>query len=162
MLRFVTSTLTASVLAGTMSVLAQGAAPPQADGPQAQPQPQAQAQPQAQPAKETLTGCVMEAKTTDGGKAYVLNEAEGGTAKMYVLVASSSPSAVGTAGTGTTAATGTTGTSVDANVNKKVEVTGSVFQPTPPAANAPAADPKVLRPPTVRVDSVKVVSDSCK
>ena len=63
MLRYFTSTLTACALAGTVIVLAQDPAP---------------AQPEKQQApKETLTGCVMEAKTTDGGKAYMLNNDEG-------------------------------------------------------------------------------------
>ena len=68
MLRYVTSTLTACALAGTVSVFAQQAPP---------------AQDEKQPApKETLTGCVIEAKTTDGGKAYVLNNVAGGSATM--------------------------------------------------------------------------------
>ena len=75
MLRYITSTLTACALVGTVSVLAQEPAP---------------AQPEKQQApKETLTGCVVEAKTTDGGKAYVLNNVKGGLAAMYVLVGSS-------------------------------------------------------------------------
>ena len=91
MLRYITSTLTACALAGTVIVFAQEPAP---------------AQPEKQQApKETLTGCVMEANTTDGGKAYVLNNVEGGSAKMYVL-AGSSQSEFAT------------------NVNKKLEVRG--------------------------------------
>ena len=130
MLRYVTSTLTACALAGTVSVFAQEPAP---------------AQPEKQQApKETLTGCVMEAKTTDGGTAYVLNNAEGGSAAMYVL-AGSSQSELAT------------------NVNKKVEVTGPVQQPSaPPAEDGAAANPKVLRPPIVQVESVKVVAETCK
>jgi hypothetical protein len=130
MLRYLTSTLTACALAGTVGVFAQEPAPAQPANPQA--------------AKETLTGCVMEAKTTDGGTAYVLNNAEGGTAKMYVL-AGASQSELAT------------------NVNKKVEVTGPVQQPNaPPAEDAAAANPKVLRPPSVQVESVTVVADSCR
>ena len=130
MLRYVTSTLTACALAGTVNVFAQEPAP---------------AQPEKQQApKETLTGCVMEAKTTDGGTAYVLNNAEGGSAAMYVL-AGSSQSEWAT------------------NVNKKVEVTGPVQQPNaPPAEDGAAANPKVLRPPIVQVESVKVVAETCK
>ena len=45
-------------------------------------------------------------------------------------------------------------------VNKKVEVTGPVQQPPPPPDGA-AANPKVLRPPSVQVESVKVVAESC-
>ena len=130
MLRYVTSTLTACALAGTVSVFAQEPAP---------------AQPEKQQApKETLTGCVVEAKTTDGGTAYVLNNAEGGSATMYVL-AGASQSELAT------------------NVNKKVEVTGPVQQPSPPPAEeGAAANPKVLRPPIVQVESVKVVAETCK
>jgi hypothetical protein len=131
MLRFVTSTLTACALAGTVSVFAQ-------DPPPAQPEKQ-------QAAKETLTGCVVEAKTTDGGKAYLLSNAEGGSAAVYVLLGSSP-------------------TEWATNVNKKVEVTGPVQQPpsAPPAQEGAAANPKVLRPAMVQVESVKVVAEACK
>ena len=130
MLRYITSTLTACALAGTVSVFAQEPAPAQPEKPQAP--------------KETLTGCVMEAKTTDGGTAYVLNNAEGGSAKIYVL-AGSSQSELAT------------------NVNKKVEVTGPVQQPNaPPAEDAATANPKVLRPPFVQVESVTVVAETCR
>ena len=132
MLRYITSTLTACALAGTVSVFAQEPAP-------------APAQPEKQQApKETLTGCVMEAKTTDGGKAYVLNNAEGGSAAIYVL-------------------TGSSQSEWATNVNKKVEVTGPVQQPSaPPAQEGAAANPKVVRPPTVQVESVKVIAETCK
>ena len=130
MLRYITSTLTACALAGTVSVFAQEPAPAQPEKPQAP--------------KETLTGCVMEAKTTDGGTAYVLNNAEGGSAKMYVL-AGSSQSELAT------------------NVNMKVEVTGPVQQPNaPPAEDGATANPKVLRPPFVQVESVTVVAETCR
>lgn len=125
-MRYVTSTLTACVLAGLVSVFAQ--------------QPSQQ---ETQPPKETLTGCVVQARTTDGGTAYVLNNAEGGSATMYVLGGSSQ-------------------SDVAANVSKKVEVTGSVQQPSaPPAEAGAAADQKVLRPPIIQVESIKVVGESC-
>jgi hypothetical protein len=131
MLRYVTSTLTACALASTMNVFAQEPAPA--------PAPEKQQEP-----KETLTGCVIEAKTTDGGKAYVLNNAEGGSAKMYVLAGSSQPDWA-------------------TNVNKKVEVTGPVQQPSAPTAEDGAeAKPNVLRPPTMQVESMKVVAETCK
>jgi hypothetical protein len=127
MLRLISST--ASALALTASVFAQEPAP---------------ASPQSEQL-QTLTGCVVEAKTTDGGKAYVLNNAEGGTATMYVLAGASQSDVVAT------------------NVNKKVEVTGPVQQPSaPPAEDTAAANPKVLRPPLMDVESVKVVADTCK
>ncbi|HEY0284193.1 MAG TPA: hypothetical protein VGC23_02315 [Vicinamibacterales bacterium] len=132
MFRYITSTLTACALAGTVIVVAQEPAP-------AQPEKQ-------QVPKETLTGCVTEAKTTDGGKAYVLNNVEGASAKMYVL-AGSSQSEFAT------------------NVNKKLEVTGPVQQPSaPPAADGAAAapNPNVLRPPSVQVESMKVVAETCR
>lgn len=136
MLRYLTSTLVACAFAGTVSLLAQE--------PQAPQQPPAAQQPKEEAPKATLTGCVVEAKTTDGATAYVLDKAEGGSATMYVLLGSS-PSELAT------------------NVNKKVEVTGPVQQPSAPAAgDGAAANPKVLRPPLVQVESVKVVADSCK
>jgi len=130
MQRYITSTLTACALAVTVNVFAQEQAP---------------AQPEKQQApKETLTGCVMEAKTTDGGTAYVLNNAEGGSAKLYVLLGSSQ-------------------SDWPTNVNKKVEVTGPVQQPgAPPAEDGAAGKPNVLRPPMMDVESVKVIADTCK
>jgi hypothetical protein len=126
-MRYVTSTIAAFTLASAVGVFAQEQAPAQ------------------QPAKEqapksTLTGCVMQAKTTDGGTAFVLNKAEGGSASMYVLGGSSQ-------------------SEVSANVNKKVEVTGPVQEPSAGKDSAP--DPKVLRPPLIVVESVKVVAQSC-
>jgi hypothetical protein len=127
--RYVISTLTAFALASVVTVFAQEPAP---------------AQPEKQQAKETLTGCVMEAKTTDGGTAYVLNNAEGGSAKLYVLA-------------------GSTETEWKTNVNKKVEVTGPVQQPgAPPPEDGAAGKPSVLRPPMMQVESVKVIAETCK
>jgi hypothetical protein len=130
MLRYVTSTLTAFALASTMNVIAQEAAP---------------AQPEKQQApKETLTGCVAEAKTTTGDTVYVLNKAEGGSAAMYVLGASPQ-------------------FDWKTNVSKKIEVTGPVQQPNaPPADEGAAGSPKPLRPPLMQVDSMKVVAETCK
>ena len=130
MLRYITSTLTACALAGTVSVFAQEPAPAQPEKPQAP--------------KETLTGCVMEAKTTDGGTVYVLNNAEGGSGTMYVL-------------------RGSAQSEWATNANKKVEVTGPVQQPNaPPAEDGATANPKVLRPPFVQVESVTVVAETCR
>ena len=130
MLRYVTSTLTAFVLASTVNAFAQEPAPQQDEKQQA--------------SKETLTGCVMEAKTTDGGTAYVLNNVEGGSAKMYVLVGSSQ-------------------TDWTQNANKKVEVTGQVQQPSaPPNEDSSAGKTNVVRPPMIQVETVTVVADTCK
>ena len=130
MLRSITSTLTACALAGTVIVVAQEPAPAQSEKQQAP--------------KETLTGCVTEAKTTDGGKAYVLNNVEGGSAKMYVLAGSAQ-------------------SDWTTNVNKKVEVTGPVQQPSaPPADEGAAGKQNVLRPPMMDVESVKVIAETCK
>ena len=130
MSRYFTSTLTACALASTVSVFTQQPAP---------------AQPEKQQApKETLSGCVVEAKTTDGGTAYVLNDVEGGSARMYVLAGSSQ-------------------SEWPANVNKKVEVTGPVQQPNaPPAEDGASGQPKVLRPPMIQVESVKVIAETCR
>lgn len=129
--RYVTSTLTAFALASTMNVFAQEPTP---------------AQPEKQEAPtETLTGCVGEAKTTTGGTAYVLNNAEGGSATMYVLLGASPQF------------------DWKSNVSKKVEVTGPVQQPSAqPAEDGGAGNPKPLRPPLMQVETMKVVAETCK
>jgi hypothetical protein len=125
-MRYVTSTIAACTLAGAVSVFAQEQAP---------------AQPPAQASKSTLTGCVAQAKTTDGGTVFVLSKVEGGSANMYLLGGSSQ-------------------SEFSANVNKKVEVTGPVQEPAS-AGKDSAPDSKVVRPPTIVVESVKVVAQSC-
>lgn len=138
MLRYLTSTLTACAIAGTITLVAQEQEPSR---PQA---PQSQAQQPPAPPSETLTGCVQEAKTTDGGTAFILNNAEGGSAKMYVLAGQASAD-------------------LSNHVNHKVEVMGQVQEPRPPAANEGAkANPNAVRPPIVRVESVRMVAESCK
>lgn len=135
MLRYGISTLTACALAGMISVFAQEPTPTQ---PQKEPAKQA-------PEAATLTGCVQEAKTTDGGTAYLLSNAEGGTAKVYLL-------------------TGPPPSELASHLNHKVEVTGQVHQPIAPqsAEEGAPTNPKVLRPPAVQVESVKMVADTCK
>jgi hypothetical protein len=132
-MRYLTSTIAAFTFATTVGVLAQQPtpAPPPAPAP-------APATPVAP--KSTLTGCVAQAKTTDGGTAYVLSKVEGGSANMYVLGGSQSD--------------------FSTNVNKKVEVSGSVQEPAN-ATKDSAPDPKILRPPLIVVESVKVVAQSC-
>ena len=137
-MRYVTSTIAACALVSAVGVFAQEQAPAQ---PQAREQAPAQSPATQQAPKSTLTGCVAQAKTTDGGTAYVLSKAEGGSATMYVLGGSSQ-------------------SDWSENVNKKVEVTGPVQEP-PSADKSSAADSKVLRPPLVVVESVKVVAQSC-
>ena len=140
-MRYVTSTLAAITLASAVGVLAQEQQPPApAPGAQAAPQEQAASKEQAAP-KSTLTGCVVEAKTTDGGTVYVLSKAEGGKATMYVLA-------------------GPSETDFSTNVNKKIEVVGPVKEPLNADADA-APNSKVVRPPAVFVESVKLVAESC-
>ena len=73
--------------------------------------------------------------------AYLLSKAEGGSAQMYVLG-------------------GSTTSDWSTNVNKKVEVTGPVQEPANAGKDTPP-DSKVVRPPLVTVESVKVVAQSC-
>jgi hypothetical protein len=131
-MRHVISTIAAVALASVVGVFAQDQAPP------------AQSQPPAaeQKPKSTLTGCVVQAKTTDGGTVYVLSKAEGGTATMYVLA-------------------GPSDSEFSTNVNKKIEVSGPVQEPPPSADKDSAPDPKVVRPPAIVAESVKVVAESC-
>ena len=130
-MRYITSTIAACALAGAV-VLAQQQAPPQPPPPAQSPAPEAAA-------KSTLTGCVVQAKTTDGGTAYILSKVQGGSATTYLLAGSSQSDWA-------------------SNVNKKVEVTGPVQEP---ASASKDSDPKVLRPPAIVVESVKVVAQSC-
>jgi hypothetical protein len=117
-------------MAATASVLAQEPAP-------AQPE-------QQQAATETVSGCVVEAKTTDGGTVYVLNNAAGGSGTIYVLAGSAQ-------------------SEWPTNVNKKVQVTGPVQQPNePPPEDGGSGQPKVLRPPVIEVESVTVIAETCK
>src|SRR5688500_17717794 len=132
-MRYVTSTLAAITLASAVGVLAQEQAAP-AQAPATEQAPKEQAAP-----KSTLTGCVVQAKTTDGGTVYVLSKAEGGSATMYVLAGSAE-------------------SNWSTNINKKVEVIGPVQEP--PSADGPA-DPKVVRPPAIVAESVRVVAQTC-
>jgi hypothetical protein len=134
MFRYFTATLTACALGGMITVLAQEQTPPS----QSQKE---QEKPAVQAA--TLTGCVQEAKTTDGGKVYVLSKAQGGNATMYVLV-------------------GPPESELASHVNHKLEVTGQVQEPRAPAEGEPPKDPKVLRPPMLQVESVKMVAETCE
>jgi len=127
-MRFLTSTIAACTLAGAVGVFAQEQAPGQAPA-------------QAQAPKSTLTGCVAQAKTTDGGSVYVLSKVEGGSAGIYLL-------------------SGPSQSDFAANVNKKVEVTGPVQEPASAGKENPP-DSKVVRPPSIMVESVKVVAQSC-
>jgi hypothetical protein len=133
-MKYLTSTLAACALAGAVSAFAQEQAP-------AQPPAREQAPAADQAPKSTLTGCVVQAKTTDGGTAYILSRAAGGSAPIYIL-------------------SGSVQSDWSTNVNKKVEVTGAV-QEAPPADKEGAADPKVLRPGAIAVETVKVVAESC-
>jgi hypothetical protein len=133
-MRYVTSTIAACALASVVGVFAQEQAPSQPPAP-------AQSPATEQAPKSTITGCVVQAKTTDGGTAFVLSKAEGGSATMYILGGSSQ-------------------SDWSTNVNKKVEVTGPVQEPVS-AGKDSAPDPKVVRPPLIVVESVKVVAPSC-
>jgi hypothetical protein len=134
-MRYITSTIAAFTLASAVGVFAQEQSPP------AQTPAPAQSPATEQAPKSTVTGCVVQAKTTDGGTAFVLSKAEGGSATMYVLSGSAQPD-------------------WSTNVNKKVEVTGPVQEPVS-ADKSSAPDPKVVRPPVIVAESVKVVAQSC-
>lgn len=138
-MRYLTSTIAACALAGAISVSAQEQAP--AQGRAKEQAPEGQAAPDQSAPKSTLTGCVMQAKTTDGGTAYVLSKAKGGSATMYLLAGPSESDFSG-------------------NVNKTIEVTGPVKE-APSADKESAQDRNVVRPPAVIVESVKVVAESC-
>ena len=144
-MRYVTSTIAAIVFAGAVGVFAQdpppSQQPPRDEVAPGRAEPREQAPEQAAPPKATLTGCVMQAKTTSGTTAYLLTKAQGGSATTYVLAE-------------------LTEGNWSANVNKKVEVTGPVQEP-PAADQGAAADPKVIRPPLVLVESMKVIDQTC-
>jgi len=130
-MRHLISTIAAVALASAVGVFAQEQQAP-AQGP-------ASSNEQAQ--KSTVTGCVVQAKTTAGDTVFVLSKAEGGSAPMYVLG-------------------GATPAEWSGHVNKKVEVIGPVQEP-PSADKDSAPDPKVVRPPMIIVETVKVVAENC-
>jgi len=137
-MRNVISTIAAFALSSAVGVFAQQQPAPSAPTPAPEPA----APPAAEQApKSTVTGCVVQAKTTDGGTVFILTKAQGASAPTYVLGGSSQ-------------------SDWPTNVNKKVEVTGSVQEPVSAEASK-AQDPKVLRPPLIVVESVKVVAPSC-
>lgn len=131
MLRYITSSLVACAL-GVIGVFAQE---PQSNPPQEQ-------ESRQEAAASTLTGCLQEAKTTDGSTAYVLNKAEGGNASLYLL---SGPPESELAG----------------HVNHKMEVKGQVQEPGGPPS-AEGSQGGAVRPPVVQVESMKMVADSCQ
>ena len=100
-MRHVISTIAAVALASTVGVFAQEQAPAQSPSP---------ASSNEQAPKSTVTGCVVQAKTTAGDTVFVLSKAEGGSAQMYVLG-------------------GATPAEWTGHVNKKVEVVGPVGVP---------------------------------
>ena len=136
-MRCVISTIAALTLASAVGAFAQEqqapAQPPTGD--------QAPAQSAGSQPKSTLTGCVVQAKTTDGGTAYVLTKVQGGSASMYVLGGSAQ-------------------SDWSTNVNKRVEVSGAVQEPVGADKEA-GANANVVRPPLIVVESVKVVAESC-
>jgi hypothetical protein len=135
-MRYLTSTIAACALAGAMSVSAQEQQAPQGGA-------REQAPAEQSAPKSTLTGCVVQAKTTDGGTAYVLSKAKGGTATMYLLA-------------------GPFEADFSGNVNKTIEVTGPVKEPPGGSSDKESApNQNVVRPPAVIVESVKVVAESC-
>lgn len=134
MFRLVTATMAAGALAGFVSLSAQE--------PRPTPKPEAEPPAQQQPPATTLTGCVQEARTTDGGTAYILNNVQGGAAAMYIL-------------------SGPPPSELAPHVNHKVEVTGQASAPPPPA-EPDASGKRPLRPPSIQVENVKMVAESCK
>jgi hypothetical protein len=137
-MRYLTSTIAAGALAITVGAFAQQQPPSPAPSapPDAAPPPATEPAPAA---KSTVTGCVVQAKTTSGGTVFVLSKASGGSATMYIL-------------------DGSAQSDWSTNANKKVEVTGPVQEVSNTGA---APDPNVVRPPHITVESVKVVAQSC-
>jgi hypothetical protein len=130
------STLGAVALAGALSVSGQEQKPAE---------PQQEPGQQERPPGVTLTGCVQEAKTTSGGTAHILNNAQGGSASMYVLLADAK-------------------TDFASHVNHKVQVTGQI-QPSASGDSSSGdgnSKEKPLRPPLVQVETLKMVAANCK
>jgi hypothetical protein len=131
-------TIAAFALSSAVGVFAQQQPAPSTPTPGSEPA----APPPAEKAPtSTVSGCVVQAKTTDGGTVFILTKAEGASAATYVLGGSSQ-------------------SEWPSHVNKKVEVTGAVQEPAGTDASK-AQDPRVLRPPLIVVESVKVVAQSC-
>ena len=138
-MRKIISTIAAFALSSAVGVMAQQQPPPSAPPPGSEPAAPPPAEQQAP--KSTVTGCVVQAKTTEGSTVFILTKAQGATATTYVLGGSAQAD-------------------WPSNLNKKVEVTGPVQEPVSADASKDK-NPNVLRPPLIVVESVKLVAESC-
>jgi hypothetical protein len=135
------------------------ASPPAAPGSPQQPAPSAQASGQSKTV--TLSGCIQNAPAASASATAAGASASASSAPKFVL----STKGGGAAGAG--AAVGTSGTAmryqldgeekaISPHLNHQVEITGTV-QP----AGASAASGATAAGPTLKVDSVKMVSATC-
>src|SRR5688572_23967918 len=163
MKKFWSGVIAASFVA-TVGLSAQQApptSPPAAPGSPQQPAPSAQAQGQAKTV--TVSGCIQNAPAASATATAAGASASASAAPKFVL--STKGGAAGAGGAG--AAVGTSGTamryqldgddkSISPHLNHQVEITGTV-QP----AGASAAAGATGAGPTLKVDSVKMVSATC-
>jgi hypothetical protein len=161
MRKFWSGVIAASFVA-TVGLSAQQApptSPPAAPGSPQQPAPSAQASGQSK--SITLSGCIQNAPAASATATAAGASASASAAPKFVL------STKGGAATGAGAAVGTSGTAmryqldgddktISPHVNHQVEITGTV-QPAGATAAAGAAGAG----PTLKVDSVKMVSATC-
>jgi hypothetical protein len=161
----------AGAMAATVAVGAQSQSPANTPPPDAAAPPGAQRTPappsaQARPSSVTVSGCLQNAPMASAtGAAGAKAPAESTTASKFVL----NNASMGASGSATAGAVGTSGTTarsynlegdtatISPHVNHRVEVTGQVQANAALAPGQATAAPG----PTLKVESVKVLADTC-
>jgi hypothetical protein len=175
MSRYWSGFVAASVLAVTAGLGAQGqnpanTPPPDASAPAGVQR--APAPPSAQTRTETVTisGCLQNAPSTALRGATADNPAAGASARPQFILSSAAATstakpdqAVGTAGSAaTTYQLQGDATMLSPHLNKKVEITGAVQSSSASATGAANAAPgSAAAGPTLRVESVKMLTEAC-
>ena len=114
----------------------------------------------------TVTGCVQQAKSAPTGTSGTTSPSASANETKFVLTnaAMSASGATGTSGTPSTAVASEYRLDADdakltSHVGHKVEITGTIDQPSRAATQPPAAS--AANAPKLKVDSVKMVAATC-
>ena len=174
MKKYWSGSVAAMALAVTAGLAAQGqnpanTPPPDASAPAGVQRAPAPPSAQTRPETVTISGCLQNAPAvTARGAAAESPAAAAGTRPQFILSSAAMTStakpgqAVGTAGSAaTTYQLQGEATMLSPHLNKKVEVTGAVQSSASAAGAANAAAGSAAAGPTLRVESVKMLTETC-